>query len=202
MKIDIWGKIKNMSMRTKRLVALAVCLVLLAVAVVQNASADNAEAGSPEKDSNINVSTGAGENSEDADVLPENKPEDIGSGVIKVNDAKEYFATVRLNKLNDRSNIEESCNDIIESETAGEDIVANAVAQIDSLKKVAKMEESLETNILARGYSDVFVIIENECVYITVAANSLDANEASAIAVSACEITGYAMDDVVLKGVY
>ena len=50
MKIDIWGKIKNMSMRTKRLVALAVCLVLLAVAVVQNASADNAEAGSQDKD--------------------------------------------------------------------------------------------------------------------------------------------------------
>ena len=55
---------------------------------------------------------------------------------------------------------------------------------------------------MSRGYKDVFVIIENDCVYITVAANSLDVNEASAIAVSACEITGCEIDDVILKGVY
>ena len=199
MKFDVWKKIKNMSMRTKRLIALAVCLVLLAVAVVQNASADKAEAGNPSKDGNVNVSTGNGDDNKD---LVVDKPENVGSGVIKVNDSEEYFATIRLNKLNDRSETEESCNEIIDSEGAAEETVADAVAQMESLKKIAKTEESLETNIMSRGYKDVFVIIENDCVYITVAADSLDANEASAIAVSACEITGCEMDDVILKGVY
>ncbi len=199
MKVNIWEKIKNMSMRTKRLIALAVCLVLLAVAVVQNASADRAEAGNTSDVGNVNVSTGNGDENKD---LLVDKPENVGSGVIKVNDSEEYFATIRLNKLNDRSETEESCNEIIDSEAAAEETVAEAVAQMESLKKIAKTEESLETNIMSRGYEDVFVIIENDCVYITVAADSLDVNEASAIAVSACEIAGCEMDDVILKGVY
>ena len=118
MKFDVWKKIKNMSMRTKRLIALAVCLVLLAVAVVQNASADKAEAGNPSKDGNVNVSTGNGDDNKD---LVVDKPENVGSGVIKVNDSEEYFATIRLNKLNDRSETEESCNEIIDSEGAAEE---------------------------------------------------------------------------------
>lgn len=199
MKVNIWEKIKNMSMRTKRLIALAVCLVLLAVAVVQNASADRAEAGNTSDAGNVNISTGNGDENKD---LLVDKPANVGSGVINVDDAEEYFATIRLNKLNDRSETEESCNEIIDSEAAAEETVAEAVAQMESLKKIAKTEESLETNIMSRGYEDVFVIIENDCVYITVAADSLDVNEASAIAVSACEIAGCEMDDVILKGVY
>jgi hypothetical protein len=199
MKVNIWEKIKNMSMRTKRLIALAVCLVLLAVAVVQNASTDRAEAGNTSDVGNVNISTGNGDENKD---LLVDKPANVGSGVINVDDAEEYFATIRLNKLNDRSETEESCNEIIDSEAAAEETVAEAVAQMESLKKIAKTEESLETNIMSRGYEDVFVIIENDCVYITVAADSLDVNEASAIAVSACEIAGCEMDDVILKGVY
>lgn len=60
----------------------------------------------------------------------------------------------------------------------------------------------LETAVKSRGYDDVFVIIENDCVYITVQSDSMDSGEASAIATSACEITGYTFDDIVLKGVY
>jgi len=200
MKFDILGKIKDMSMRTKRLVALAVCLVLLAVAVVQNANTDSAQAGKPAGDGNVDVNTGVGEN--DSDVVLESEPENVGSGVIKVEDKDEYFATIRLNKLNQRSETEESCNEIISSESAGESSVAEAAAKIASLKEIARIEENLETNITARGYDEVFVIIENECVYITVSSESLDVNEASAIAVSACEIAGCEMEDIVLKGIY
>lgn len=193
MKVDIWGKIKKMSMRTKRLIALAFCLVLLAVAVVQNASTDKAEAGKPVGEGNVN---------DVSDAVLEGKPESVGSGVIKVENKEEYFSAVRLNKLNQRSEAEESFNEIIDSESSGENSIADAVAQMESLKQITEMEKNLETNILARGYEDVFVIIENECVYITVASESLDVTEASAIAVSACDITGYEMDDIVLKGVY
>ncbi|MBE7057877.1 MAG: SpoIIIAH-like family protein [Ruminococcaceae bacterium] len=201
MKFDIMEKIKNMSMRTKRLIALAVCLVLLAVAVVQNAGTQSAQAGKPAGEGNVNVNTDIGED-DGSEVVSEGEIENIGSGVIKVDDKEEYFATVRLNKLNQRSEAEESCNEIIGSETSGENSVAEAVAKIESLREITQIEENLETNITARGYDDVFVIIENECVYITVSAESLDANEASAIAVSACDITGCEMDDIVLKGVY
>ena len=201
MKFDIMGKIKNMSMRTKRLIALAVCLVLLAVAVVQNAGTQSAQAGKPAGEGNVNVNTDIGED-DGSEVVSEGEIENIGSGVIKVDDKEEYFATVRLNKLNQRSEAEESCNEIIGSENSGENSVAEAVAKIESLREITQIEENLETNITARGYDDVFVIIENECVYITVSAESLDANEASAIAVSACDIAGCEMDDIVLKGVY
>ena len=201
MKFDIMEKIKNMSMRTKRLIALAVCLVLLAVAVVQNAGGQSSQAGKPAGDGNVNVNTDIGED-DGSEVVLEGELENIGSGVIKVDDREEYFATIRLNRLNQRSETEESCNEIIDSETSAENSVAEAVAKIESLKEITKIEENLETNITARGYNDVFVIIENECVYITVSTESLDANEASAIAVSACDITGCEMDDIILKGVY
>lgn len=201
MKFDIMEKIKNVSMRTKRLIALAVCLVLLAVAVVQNADTQSAQAGKPAGEGNVNVNTDIGKD-DGSEVVLEGELENIGSGVIKVEDKEEYFATIRLNKLNQRSETEESCNEIIGSDTSGENSVADAVAKIESLKEITKIEENLETSITARGYDDVFVIIENECVYITVSSESLDANEASAIAVSACDITGCEMDDIVLKGVY
>ena len=152
-------------------------------------------------ESNINVNTDIAEE-DGSQVVLEGELENVGSGVIKVADKEEYFATIRLNKLNQRSVTEESCNEIIGSDTSGENSVADAVAKIESLKEITKIEENLETSITARGYDDVFVIIENECVYITVSSESLDANEASAIAVSACDITGCEMDDIVLKGVY
>lgn len=168
-----------MSMRIKRLIALGVCLVLLAVAVIQNSISDKAEARKPEGDGNVNVSIGIGD-----------LPESVGEGVSKVENVDEYFASMRLDKLNDRSDAEESFNEI--SDNSG----------IETLKKIIEMENNIETGILARGYKDVFVVIDNECVYITVSTQSLDSAEASAIAVAACGITGYDMDDVVIKGIY
>ena len=151
----------------------------------------------------MGVSVGGNDkNNGSDDVNSGNNPSDTGSGVVKVNDTEEYFATIRLNRLNARSETEESCNEIIDSETASESNVADAVAQIETLKKVTKMETDLETAVKSRGYGDVFVIIENDSVYITVQSDSLDGSEASAIATSACEITGYTLDDIVLKGVY
>ncbi len=187
MKFDILNKLKNMSMRTKRIIALVVCVSLLATAIILNVRTEKGEAG--DKTGGDNVING-------------NEETDVGAGVTKVDDAEEYFATIRLNRLNSRSETEESCNEIIDSETASESNVADAVAQIETLKKTTKMETDLETAVKSRGYDDVFVIIENDCVYITVQSDSMDSGEASAIATSACEITGYTFDDIILKGVY
>ncbi|MFR1518611.1 MAG: SpoIIIAH-like family protein [Clostridia bacterium] len=203
MKLDILNKIKNMSMRTKRIIALVVCVSLLAVAIIQNVKTNKGEAGNKTGGDNVNVSVGNPNDKDGSnDATNGNDASDVGKGVIKVNDTEEYFATIRLNRLNSRSETEESCNEIIDSETASESNVADAVAQMETLKKTTKMETDLETAVKSRGYDDVFVIIENDSVYITVQADSLDGSEASAIATSACEITGYTLDDVVLKGVY
>jgi len=203
MKLDILNKIKNMSMRTKRIIALVVCVSLLAVAIIQNVKTNKGEAGNKTGGDNVNVSVGNPNDKDGSNNASNgNDASDVGKGVIKVNDTEEYFATIRLNRLNSRSETEESCNEIIDSETASESNVADAVAQMETLKKITKMETDLETAVKSRGYDDVFVIIENDSVYITVQADSLDGSEASAIATSACEITGYTLDDVVLKGVY
>lgn len=202
MKFDILTKIKNMSMRTKRIIALVICVSLLAIAIVQNVKTDKGEAGGKTNGDNVNVSIGDKNKEDSENVNGENNPENVGQGVLKVNSTEEYFATIRLNRLNSRSETEESCNDIIDSESASESTVADAVATMESLKKTTKMETDLETAIKARGYDDVFVIIENDCVYITVQSNSLDGNEVSTIAAAACDSTGYNLDDIILKGVY
>lgn len=45
MKFDILNKLKNMSMRTKRIIALVVCVSLLATAIILNVRTEKGEAG-------------------------------------------------------------------------------------------------------------------------------------------------------------
>ena len=85
MKFDILNKIKNMSMRTKRIIALVVCVSLLAVAIIQNVKTDKGEAGNKTGGDNVNVSVGDNNNGdENQNVNNANNGSDIGSGVIKV----------------------------------------------------------------------------------------------------------------------
>ena len=161
MKFDILNKLKNMSMRTKRIIALVVCVSLLATAIILNVRTEKGEAGDKTGGDNVNVSVGGDETNQNGseNVINGNEETDVGAGVTKVDDAEEYFATIRLNRLNSRSETEESCNEIIDSETASESNVADAVAQIETLKKTTKMETDLETAVKSRGYDDLFFII-------------------------------------------
>ena len=191
-------KIKNMSMRTKRITALFICLVLLTVAIAMNSQVENGEAGKLKGDIE-NVDVGL---KDEALNQSGNLDGDVGKGVVKVEDADEYFATLRLNKLNERSQQQESFNEIIESDSAEESYIAEAVAKIEELEEINALEDLAETMVSARGYSDVFVKIDNEFVYITVLADSLNENEASAIATTVSKETGILIDDIILKGVY
>ena len=191
-------KIKNMSMRTKRITALFICLVLLTVAIAMNSQVENGEAGKLKGDID-NVDVGL---KDEALNQSGNLDGDVGKGVVKVEDADEYFATLRLNKLNERSQQQESFNEIIESDSAEESYIAEAVTKIEELEEINALEDLTETMVSARGYSDVFVKIDNEFVYITVLADSLNENEASAIATTVSKETGILIDDIILKGVY
>lgn len=191
-------RIKNMSMRTKRITALFICLVLLTVAIAMNSQVENGEAGKLKGDIE-NVDVGL---KDEALNQSGNLDGDVGKGVVKVEDADEYFATLRLNKLNERSQQQESFNEIIESDSAEESYIAEAVTKIEELEEINALEDLTETMVSARGYSDVFVKIDNEFVYITVLADSLNENEASAIATTVSKETGILIDDIILKGVY
>lgn len=191
-------RIKNMSMRTKRITALFICLVLLTVAIAMNSQVENGEAGKLKGDIE-NVDVGL---KDEALNQSGNLDGDVGKGVVKVEDADEYFATLRLNKLNERSQQQESFNEIIESDSAEESYIAEAVTKIEELEEINALEDLTETMVSARGYSDVFVKIDNEFVYITVLAESLNENEASAIATTVSKETGILIDDIILKGVY
>ena len=191
-------KIKNMSMRTKRITALFICLVLLTVAIAMNSQVENGEAGKLKGDIE-NVDVGL---KDEALNQSGNLDGDVGKGVVKVEDADEYFATLRLNKLNERSQQQESFNEIIESDSAEESYIAEAVTKIEELEEINALEDLTETMVSARGYSDVFVKIDNEFVYITVLADSLNENEASAIATTVSKETGILIEDIILKGVY
>lgn len=196
MKRKILEKLKNMNMKTKQLVALGICLSLLVVAIVLNSNVDEASASKSDNSDVIISESGDALDVSGSDITDE------GMGVLKVQDADEYFAALRLNKINERSDLEDTCNNIIESDSVEESSVADAVAKMQELEHIEDMEASAETAVAARGYSDVFVRIENELVYITVLAESIDENEASAIASTVMEKTGVGIDDVILKGVY
>ncbi len=196
MKRKFLEKLKNMNMKTKQLVALGICLSLLVVAIVLNSNVDEASASKSDNSDVIISESGDALDVSGSDITDE------GMGVLKVQDADEYFAALRLNKINERSDLEDTCNNIIESDSVEESSVADAVAKMQELEHIEDMETSAETAVAARGYSDVFVRIENELVYITVLAESIDENEASAIASAVMEKTGVGIDDVILKGVY
>lgn len=62
MKFDILNKLKNMSMRTKRIIALVVCVSLLATAIILNVRTEKGEAGDKTGGDNVNVSVGGDRN--------------------------------------------------------------------------------------------------------------------------------------------
>ena len=194
----ILDKIQNLSLRSKRIVALGVCIVLLIVAITMNSNLENSEAHAL-KENNGNVEVGV---KDDEIIQSDTNIKNEENGVLKVENAEEYFATLRLNKLNERSEQQESFNEIIESDSVDESHVADAVAQIQKLEEVDALEDMAETIVSARGYSDVFVKIDNDFVYITVLAESMNENEASAIASTVSQETGVLIDDIILKGIY
>ena len=99
MKFDILNKLKNMSMRTKRIIALVVCVSLLATAIILNVRTEKGEAGDKTGGDNVNVSVGGDETDQNGseNVINGNEETDVGAGVTKVDDAEEYFAAIGEN---------------------------------------------------------------------------------------------------------
>lgn len=183
MKLKVWEKMKAMSVRTKRILALSVCLVLLGIAIFQN------------------VRTGKNTAAKPVDQQPEVQ-EEIPVGVSKIEDSEEYFAQRRLERMNDRSTISAEYAAIAADSEAGEDAVSEAIYMIEALNTISDCERDVEARIKALGYSDVFATLAlSGEVDITVLAESLSEADVNSIAAVAAELTQASMDAITVRGV-
>ncbi len=187
MKWNLLEKIKNLSQRSKRIMALSVCVLLLGLAIVQNLSSGSELATQGEGDSSV---------SGDSDTLV-----DL-IGVSKIEDEEEYFAGKRLNRLNQQSTLTEEYESVLADETAEKDAISEAQGLLNSLNAVMSCENDLESQIKSLGYMDVFAELKTDgMVDITVLAESLTETDVQSIANIAETLTQSSMDRITVRGV-
>lgn len=186
MKWNVWDKMKNLSVKSKRIIALCVCFLLLGVAVLQNIRTGNGSAVQNEEDSIVG----------DSDILSDLV------GVSKIDDSEEFFAQQRLNRLNQQSSLTEEYQTVIRDQEAPADAVAEAKDMLDTLNTVMQYENDLETQIKSMGYQDVFASFEgNGEIEITVLTDALNDADVNSIAVCAADLTSVSMNQITIRGV-
>lgn len=187
MKWNLIEKLKNLSQRTKRILALGVCVLLLGLAIVQNLSSG---------DNGFVQENGESSVSGDSDTLV-----DL-IGVSKIEDGEEFFAGKRLNRLNQQSTLAEEYESVIEDQNADKDAISEAQSMLASLDAVMLCENDLESQIKSLGYIDVFAELKSDgMVDITVLAESLSENDVQSIAVIAEDLTQSSMERITVRGV-
>ncbi len=187
MKFNILQKVKNMSLRTKRILALSVCVLLLGIAIVQSVSSGKSTAVQGDTDTSV---------SGDSDTLVDLV------GVSKIEDEEEYFAGKRLSRLNQQSAQAEEYASVLEDATADKDAISQAESLLASLNAIMSCENDLESQIKSLGYADVFAELKSDgLVDITVLAQSLTEADVQSIAVIAEELTQSSMERITVRGV-
>ncbi|MBR5280045.1 MAG: SpoIIIAH-like family protein [Clostridia bacterium] len=187
MKWNLFDKIKNLSQRTKRIMALSVCVLLLGLAIVQNLSTESGSEAQIGEDTSV---------SGDADTLV-----DL-IGVSKIEDEEEYFAGKRLHRLNQQSALADEYESVMEDQSADKDTIAEAQSMLASLDAVMTCENDLESQIKSLGYVDVFAeLMSDGMVDITVLAESLSEADVQSIAIIAEGLTQSSMDRITIRGV-
>ncbi len=187
MKFDLLSKMKNMSLRSKRILALSVCVLLLGAAIVQNIRSGSSTAVKPGEDMSLEG---------ESDMLPELV------GVSKIEDSEEYFAQQRLNRLNTQSVLTEEYQNVIDDTSAEEDAVAEAEEMLTALNEVMMHENDLEVQIKSMGYQDVFASLELDGdVDIIILTQSLNEADVNTIAQLVCDVTQISVDQITVRGV-
>ena len=187
MEFKLIDKMKNLSQRTKRIIALSICVLLLGLAIVQNLSSERGAASQVGEDSSV---------SGDADTLVDLV------GVSKIEDEEEYFAGKRLQRLNQQSALADEYESVMEDQSADKDAISEAQSMLASLNAVMTCENDLESKIKSLGYMDVFAELTTDgMVDITVLAESLTEADVQSIAVIAEGLTQAAMERITVRGV-
>ena len=186
MKFSMLKKIKGLSQRSKRIIALSTCVLLLGLVILQNVSSEKGRATQME-DASV---------SGDADQLT-----DL-IGVSKIEDEEEYFAGRRLYRLNQQSVLVDEYKSVLEDQGADEDAISEAQSMLASLNALMTCENDLEAQIKSLGYIDVFAELKTDgMVDITVLAESLSEADVQSIAVIAEALTEATMDRITVRGV-
>lgn len=166
-----------MSIKVKRIIALSVCAVLLAVAIVQNVRSAKQGAGEIKPTAAANADP-----------------------VEEVNPSEEFFAKARLERESERAAAEAECAAVLADSESTEAEITAANEISESLAAMTETEEKLESVIAGRGYEDVLVLLSGEGeMEITVSKAEIDETEAAAIAQLAQDSTGISIDNLCLK---
>ncbi|MDR0288403.1 MAG: SpoIIIAH-like family protein [Clostridiales bacterium] len=169
----------SLSLRKKQIIALCICCTLLAVAIFQNVRHKDPQ------DTSLQNPT------DQSDVNVNQQP---------VSDAEEYFAGVRIERDSMRSSEEEKCLAVIADPSSTDEMKADANAEAESLQIASDQENAIETAIKARGYEDVFVLLDSDGnVDTTLKADPINQDEAMAIANIIMDNTAVSLDKIAVK---
>lgn len=174
-----------MSLKTKRIIALSICLVLLAAAIFQNIR------------NNKDKPTDTDEEKKGIIV---NDPDDYDDETLL--DAEEFFAGARLERESKRSLQVAECVAVISDQEATEEEKAQAKEIQDALQVVSELESDMETSIKSRGYDDVFIELDEDgYINVTVLAEELTEQEVMVLADIVISATDASLDQVVIRNI-
>lgn len=178
-----------MSIKTKRIIALSICLLLLTAAIFQNIR-NNSKAGNTDKDNN-----------KDGLIVNDGDDNDDETGG-EILDAEEFFAGARLDRESKRSLTEAECTAVIGDQDATDEEKAAAQELQLALEMMVELEGEMETAIKSRGYEDVFVELdENGYVNVTVMAEELTEQEVMALADVVVSAANISLDQLAIKSI-
>lgn len=195
----------------KRVIALCVCCLLLAAAIVQNVYTNRkknaAVQGGATGNSDV-LANGSG-NGLQAGTQPGNGESGDQNGEqkeatgIKCDSVEDFLAALRLERDESRSLAAEACMTVIESEEASGDEKAKAQETVQSISLMQEIEKSVETTIRGEGYDDVFACFDSSGSFdITVVAENMTQDEVMAIACLVQSAAGVDMGALSVQSVY
>ena len=197
----------------KRIIALCVCCLLLAAAIVQNVYSNRkknaAGTGTPgNSDVLANDPGNSDENTEGDGLLTNTQPED-GNGEkreptgIKCGSVADYMAGLRLERDESRSIAAEACMTVIESEAADADEKTKAQETVQSISLMQEIENSIETVLKGEGYTDVFACYDTSGSFdVTLVAETMSQEEVMAIAYMIQTAAGIEISSLSVQSVY
>lgn len=118
--------------------------------------------------------------STDETLLSENKDETVGQAEF-VSNTDDYFLSCKNNRETVRSKALEILRSTVENPASTQESKEKAEAEILNISKNVESEGNIENLIKAKGFEEVIVFINDNCVTVTVKSQGLTAPETAKI---------------------
>lgn len=197
----------------KRIIALCVCCLLLAAAIVQNVYSNKKKAANDIKPSNLSDSSNKDNNG--SDVLSKDPDKDVGTDTdgnsneqnaatgLLCSSTEDFMAELRINRDESRSAEAEECMAVIENANANADEKTRAQETVQSISIMQEIESSVETAIKGKGYKDAFVSYDKSGSFdVTIVAETMTENEVMSIAMMIQDAAGVSLECLSVQSVY